>query len=134
MKDALQQIPVVGPRTAADLRALGIERVEDLAGRDPEELYARLCALQGGHSDRCNLYVYRCAIYWSEGGRERRLLDWWAWKDAARPRSAGYGTPALQSSTARPGTRSNSRAFAVTSVSPPARAMAAMSRSRSPIG
>ena len=98
MKDALQQIPGVGPATAGDLRALGVRRVEDLAGRDPEELYARLCALQGGHSDRCNLYVYRCAIYWAEGGRERRLLDWWAWKDAARPplrRLRNAGAPVL---------------------------------------
>lgn len=83
MKDALREIPGVGAATAADLRALGVERVEDLVGRDPEELYARLCVLQGGHSDRCNLYVYRCANYFAEGGRERRLLDWWVWKDVA---------------------------------------------------
>jgi hypothetical protein len=85
LKDALREIPGVGPRTAEDLRALGIERVEDLIGRNPEELFVRLCAHQGGHSDRCNLYVYRCAVYFAEGGRERKLLDWWAWKDAARP-------------------------------------------------
>jgi len=64
-----------------DLRALGIRRVEDLVGVDPDELYARLVAYQGP-SDRCNLYVYRCAIYFADGGRECRLLDWWAWKDA----------------------------------------------------
>ncbi|MEQ1855847.1 MAG: helix-hairpin-helix domain-containing protein [Longimicrobiales bacterium] len=85
MKDPLQEIPGVGPNTAQDLRELGIQRVEHLVGQDPEDLYARLCKHQGGHSDRCNLYVYRCAIYWAEGGRERKLLDWWAWKDAARP-------------------------------------------------
>jgi hypothetical protein len=86
LRDPLQEIPGVGPRTAQDLRALGIERVEDLVGRDPDELYARLEAYQGP-SDRCNLYVYRCAIYYAEGGREPRLLDWWAWKDAqVRPK------------------------------------------------
>lgn len=81
----LQSIPGVGPRTAEDLEALGIRRVEDLAGADPEALYARLCAAHGGHSDRCNLYVYRCAVYFARGGRDAELLKWWSWKDAAGP-------------------------------------------------
>ena len=84
MKDPLRKIPGVGPHTAKDLRELGIERVEDLVGLDPDDLYARLCVHQGGRSDRCNLYVYRCAIYSAAGGRERKLLDWWAWKDPPR--------------------------------------------------
>ncbi len=98
MKDALETIPGVGPRTAEDLHALGIDRVEDLVGRNPEELFARLCALEGGHSDRCNLYVYRCAVYFAEGGRERKWLEWWAWKDTARPplqRLSALGAPVL---------------------------------------
>lgn len=84
MKDALETIPGVGPRTAEDLRELGVDRVEDLIGQDPEEMYARLVVHQGP-SDRCNLYVYRCAVYFAEGGRQERLLKWWSWKDAARP-------------------------------------------------
>jgi len=42
MKDpaikALQVIPGVGPSIARDLHQLGICRVTDLTGRDPEEL------------------------------------------------------------------------------------------------
>jgi hypothetical protein len=85
VSDPLRSIPGVGPRTAEDLRTLGIGRPDDLVGRDPERLYARLCAAHGGHSDRCNLYVYRCAVYFAEGGRDPELLKWWSWKDAARP-------------------------------------------------
>jgi Pathogenicity locus len=82
---SLESIPGVGPRTAADLGALGIRRIEDLIGADPDALYGRLCNLHGGHADRCNLYVYRCAVYFAEGGRDPGLLKWWTWKDAARP-------------------------------------------------
>ena len=98
MKDPLQAIPGVGPRTAEDLRALGIHRVEDLIGQDPEEIYSRLCAREGGHSDRCNLYVYRCAVYFAEDGRERTLLEWLSWKEAARStlhRLRALGAPVL---------------------------------------
>jgi len=81
----LESIPGVGPRTADDLAALGVATMEHLVGADPEALYTRLCAAQGGHADRCNLYVYRCAVYFARGGRDRELLKWWSWKDAAEP-------------------------------------------------
>ncbi len=81
----LRAIPGVGAATEGDLRALGITRVDQLVGVDPESLFQRLAVHQGGHTDRCNLYVYRCAVYWAEGGRAPELLRWWAWKDAADP-------------------------------------------------
>jgi len=81
----LRRIPGVGPATEEDLHALGIERVEELAGVDPEALFGRLVAHQGGYTDRCNLYVYRCAVYFAEGGRDPELLKWWSWKDSADP-------------------------------------------------
>ena len=92
MKDPLRAIPGVGPRTAEDLRKLGIASPAQLRGRDPEELFARLMRLQGGSTDRCNLYVYRCAVYFAEGGRETELLKWWSWKDAADPPLGLLGT------------------------------------------
>ena len=81
----LQTIPGVGTETEKDLHALGVTRVEQLEGADPDELFARLTAHQGGYTDRCNLYVYRCAVYFAEGGRDPDLLRWWRWKDAADP-------------------------------------------------
>jgi hypothetical protein len=80
--DELQLIPGVGPSIAVDLRELGIRRVADLRGRDPERMYRRLIALRGEHQDRCLLYVFRCAVYFASTPRPRReLLDWWRWKD-----------------------------------------------------
>jgi pathogenicity locus Cdd1 protein len=67
---------------AVDLRDLGIRRVADLKGRDPERMYRRLIQLRGQHQDRCVLYVFRCAVYFASTRSPRRdLLDWWRWKD-----------------------------------------------------
>lgn len=78
----LQTIPGVGPSIARDLRALGIERVADLRGRDPERMFADLIALRGAPVDRCVLYVFRCAVYYADRRRHRaELLKWWNWKD-----------------------------------------------------
>jgi len=78
----LEQIPGVGRKIAADLRELDIRSVFDLKGRNPEELYQRLCTLKGAHVDRCVLYVFRCAVYYaSNDGHNPELLKWWNWKD-----------------------------------------------------
>ena len=93
MRDPLREIPGVGPSIARDLRLLGIERVKQLRGRDPERLYARSNALRGQTQDRCLLYVFRCAVYYATEPRPTaRLLKWWNWSDVnlakARKRSA----------------------------------------------
>jgi hypothetical protein len=80
MKDDLQEIPGVGKSISADLRAIGINRVGDLNGRDPQRLFDALCAKKGPQ-DRCVLYVLRCAVYYASGKRKPRLLKWWNWKD-----------------------------------------------------
>lgn len=81
-KSPLEEIPGVGPSIALDLHELGLKEVADLRGRDPEELYERLCALRGGHIDRCVLYVFRCAVYYADhSSHDPELLKWWNWKD-----------------------------------------------------
>jgi hypothetical protein len=76
----LQDIPWVGPRTQVALEDLGIHGVADLRGRDPAEMYATLCDLEGP-TDRCVLYVFRCAVYYAEAKRrDPELLKWWNWK------------------------------------------------------
>ena len=88
----LQEIPGVGPSISADLRALDIERVADLVGRDPEQLYQRLCVLQGGPVDRCMLYVLRCAVYYAtEERHDPDLLLWWSWKSRTELDEKGSG-------------------------------------------
>lgn len=80
---ALQEIPGVGPSLANDLFILGIRRVSDLKKKDPEKLYRRLEAHVGQHVDRCVLYVFRCAVYYSRSARpDPERLKWWNWKDS----------------------------------------------------
>ena len=82
----LQKIPGVGPKMAADLLLLGINRIEDLRDKDPEELYERLCRMTGHKQDPCVLYVFRCAVYYAtEKNPEPDKLKWWNWKTEAEP-------------------------------------------------
>ena len=83
LKD-FRRIPGVGPSIAEDLYGLGYRRVSDLAGEIPEVMYEKLCMMQGQTIDRCMLYVFRCAVYYSETSgpvRDPELLKWWSWKD-----------------------------------------------------
>ena len=78
----LRVIPGVGKSIAEDLWNLGLRSVQDLKGQDPEEMYVRLCAMQGVQIDRCMLYVFRCAVYYaSHEQHDPELLKWWNWKD-----------------------------------------------------
>jgi hypothetical protein len=80
-----RQVPGVGKSIAEDLWNLGLRSVLDLKNQDPEDLYLRLCALQGTHVDRCMLYVFRCAVYYASNDiHDPELLKWWNWKDTAR--------------------------------------------------
>lgn len=78
----LQSIPGVGKSIAEDLWQLGIRRVKDLKGKDPERLYSRRCTQVGTRIDPCLLYVFRCAVYYASRTRYNpELLKWWNWKD-----------------------------------------------------
>lgn len=81
-RDELQIIPGVGPSVAGDLRSLGIRKVSDLKGADPQKLYDRLCKITNAKQDRCVLYTFRCAVYYaSRPVHEPEKLKWWNWKD-----------------------------------------------------
>jgi hypothetical protein len=77
-----QTLPGVGPSLAKDFVDLGFSYVGELKGRDPEKMYRDLCALRGQHVDRCVLYVFRCAVYYTNNRVHKpELLKWWNWKD-----------------------------------------------------
>ncbi len=90
----LRRIPGVGPSLATDLYLLGIRSVKGLKRRDPEHLYTAHCRQAGQQVDRCVLYVFREAVYFSKTARpDPELLKWWNWKDpkpgaVRRPTSA----------------------------------------------
>ncbi|MBI5473063.1 MAG: helix-hairpin-helix domain-containing protein [Ignavibacteriae bacterium] len=81
----LQQIPGVGPSIAKDLLAIGITRINDLKGKDPERLYEMSNRKAGVVQDRCLLYVFRCAVYFASTKKPSpEKLNWWYWKDYGR--------------------------------------------------
>lgn len=80
MKHPLEIIPGIGPNMVRDLTDLGFSTVTDLRGQDPEKMYTRLTRLRNQHIDRCVLYVFRCAVYYAEDGRDPEKLKWWNWR------------------------------------------------------
>lgn len=79
----LQKIPGVGKSISADLQCLGINCINDLRNKNPEELYQSLMEKVGFPVDRCVLYVFRCAVYYAEHEQhDPEKLKWWHWKDA----------------------------------------------------
>ncbi|MGZ4885114.1 MAG: helix-hairpin-helix domain-containing protein [Halobacteriota archaeon] len=88
---SLTDIPGVGKSIANDLRTIGIHRIDDLKGKDPELLYELSNQDAGTTQDRCLLYVFRCAVYFAETRDEiqdHQKLNWWYWKD-----KKGAGNP-----------------------------------------
>ena len=81
----LEQMPNIGPAMAADLRLLGIERPDQLQGRDAFRLYQQLCALRGQRQDPCVLDTLMAAVDFMGGAPAR---PWWHYT-AERKRNYG---------------------------------------------
>lgn len=78
----LKTIPGVGKNIKQHLLHIGIKAINDLKGKDPEELFLKDCLFQGVQVDRCVLYVFRLAVYYAEHEiHEPEKLKWWYWKD-----------------------------------------------------
>lgn len=52
-KSELRKIPFIGPNIEQDLLNIGISRIADLKGKDPEELYRMDCEFKGRQEDLC---------------------------------------------------------------------------------
>jgi hypothetical protein len=79
----LTDLPNVGPAMAADLCLLGIDRPEQLAGRDPLDLYEELCQRTGSRHDPCVLDVFMSLTHFMAGGD---ALPWWAFTEERKQR------------------------------------------------
>jgi len=78
----LQIIPGIGKSIALDLWNIGIRKISDLKGKNPQTLYNRSNKLAGVKQDPCLLYAFRCAVYFtSEKRLVKEKLNWWYWKD-----------------------------------------------------
>ena len=81
----LRAIPNVGPAIAGDLIRLGITCSEEAAGRDPDELYWALCALDGRRQDPCVRDVFAAVVAYANGEGAR---PWWTFTPARKARDA----------------------------------------------
>jgi hypothetical protein len=81
----LTAIPNVGPAVARKLLALDIHGVDDLRGRDPEDLFARLCAQDGRRHDPCLFDTFTAAVAYADGGPAR---PWWEFSRERKAREA----------------------------------------------
>jgi hypothetical protein len=80
--EAIESIPGVGVKIAQKLQLIGVHRVDDLRGANPERLYDILEQTIGAHVDRCVLYVFRSAVYFANNQKhDSEKLKWWNWKD-----------------------------------------------------
>jgi Pathogenicity locus len=70
----LQQIPNVGTKMAGALLKLGVTRLEDTAGKDPDEMYHELCAIDAKRHDPCVRDVFAAVVSYAEGGPAK---PWW---------------------------------------------------------
>ena len=80
----LSTIPGVGKSIAKDLWNIGIKKISDLIGKNPEKLFDLSNKYAGAVQDKCLLYVFRCAVYYAETPITEQEIDklkWWKWKD-----------------------------------------------------
>jgi hypothetical protein len=84
MPDPLTEIPNVGPTVARMLRRLGVEERADLQGADGEDLYERLCALDGVRHDPCLLDTFVAAVAVADGEPAR---PWWEFSRERKARA-----------------------------------------------
>ena len=72
----LRALPNVGPAIARTLMRLGIERPDDLRGQTAEQLFRRLCELDGRRHDPCLLDTIMSAVDQANGNPAR---PWWTY-------------------------------------------------------
>lgn len=82
--EKLTSIPGVGKSIEQDLFNIGIRKVSDLKGQNPEKLFELSNNHAGVIQDRCLLYVFRCVVNYANNSgnvRNKEKLKWWNWKD-----------------------------------------------------
>ncbi len=82
----LTSIPNIGPAVAGKLLSLGVTSADDLRGRDPDELFERLCAVDGQRHDPCLLDTFTAAVAYADGGPAR---PWWEFSRERKARADG---------------------------------------------
>lgn len=80
----------IGPAVRRRLERVGITEVGHLTGRDPFELYERMCDVDQQRHDPCLLDTLMSAVDQAEGGPAK---PWWHYTPERRRRLAGASAP-----------------------------------------
>jgi len=83
----LMDLVSVGPAMVRDFELLGIHTVAQLARRNPEKLYEKLCVKTGQAQDICCLDVFQAAVAQAKNPNlpfEKR--QWWYWSRQRKAR------------------------------------------------
>jgi hypothetical protein len=86
----LNDLVSIGPAMLRDFELLGVRTVAQLARRNPEKMYEKLCQVTGQAQDICCLDVFRAAVAQAKNSNlpiEQRL--WWQW---SRKRKASHAS------------------------------------------
>lgn len=81
----LEELPNIGRAMAADLRLIGIDHPDQLAGKDAFALYDELCAISGKRHDPCVIDIFLSAVHYMESGES---LPWWKFTPGRKQRQA----------------------------------------------
>jgi DNA transformation protein len=83
----LEAIPNIGKSIASDLRSLGIFNSNQLAMRDPLQIYFALSAVMGLRHDPCVLYTLIAAQYYLHSGE---AIPWWKFTEQGKKLLAAH--------------------------------------------
>lgn len=85
----LEELPNVGRAVAADLRRIGIDRPQQLAGCDPYALFLRLEEISRSRQDPCMLDTFMSIVHFMDTGE---ALPWWSFTSKRKEITARRGT------------------------------------------
>lgn len=70
----LEDLPNIGQKLAADLRAAGVKQPQDLLSREPLPLFRDLAPIMGSRHDPCVFYTLLAVRHFLQ---HSEALSWW---------------------------------------------------------
>ena len=81
----LIDLPNIGKAMVRDFQLIGIDRPNQLIGKDPYQLYLKLCKATGSKQDPCVLDTFMSAVHFMDSGDAR---PWWTFTEERKKRMA----------------------------------------------
>ena len=79
-KSPLLKLRSVGPSTVEDFKLIGITKISQLIGKNPNSLYDELCRISGVKHNPCVLAVFCAAVAQAENpSLPKEKKNWWYW-------------------------------------------------------